>query len=517
MNKLTLELHDDVISALKKIKEIDGTSIEIEVPDGAVLLDNVVNLKLLEKKAADFNKSLHFHTTDLVGKTVISLLDDDREEMEGMLTRHVNVEALEEVEEIATPVSKSRFHIPALRFPGFKYGFVLLLIFILLGGMLFYITSKAPKAYASIVVNSQPLTKSIPIKVVLDKTTSVDEKVLKGIKQAVTVSEENTINTTGEIEEGKKATGNIKITNKKTDEIKLKKGTKVEYSEDDDDLVFIITSEVTIPAAVIKVEDPVPPATEGKTTTTLGEKNVKVEAEKIGSLYNIDEDESLKISGYKESELSAKADEDFKGGSSEKVKIVSTEDIEAVKKDISPKLIEKSESLLKQKQTTTQRYISGAIKTELQKSELSAKEGEKADKITIKQSAISTGLFYSKSELDSLVDSLVDQFIPDGYKISSKGREVNVEVLGESDSSVLSLEEADLQITLKTYVIPDINPENLKQELAGKSLADAKQVLGGVRNIVSYDLRLDKSIPIPFFQKIPSDINSITLEVDLNE
>ncbi len=514
MNKLTLEIHDDVISALKKIRDIDGTSVEVEIPDGAILLDNVINLKLLEKKAADFNKSLHFHTTDVIGKTVISLLDDDKEEMEGMLTKHVTMDDLEEVVDITPATSRFSFHMPSFHLPRFNYLLPIVLLLVVAGGGMFYFTTKAPKAYASIVVNSQPLTKSIPIKVVLDETTSVDSKILKGIKYAVTVTEENTIETTGEVEEGKKASGEVKITNKTLDDIKLKKGTKLTIENDDSDLEFITLAEITVPAKVENPEDPLNP---GQQTFTLGEKKVDIEAAKIGSSHNIKEDKALRVSGYKESELSAKAEEDFKGGSSEKVKVVATEDIELVTKDMAPKLIEKSEQLLKEKQTTSSRFISGAIKTEIQKSELSAKEGEKAEKLTVKQSSISSGLFYSKAELDALVDSLVDQFIPDGYKLSSKGREVNVEVLGESDNSVLSLEEADLQITLKTYVIPDINPEKLKQELAGKSLADARKVLGGVRNIMSYDLRLDKSIPIPFFQKIPSDVESITLEVELND
>jgi hypothetical protein len=514
MNKLSLEIHDDVISALKKIKEIDGTSVEVEIPDGAVLLDNVINLKLLEKKAADFNKSLHFHTTDVVGKTVISLLDDDREEMEGMLTKHVSMDELEEVEDITPNTSRFRLPLPSFHLPSFKYILPIVLLLVIGGGVMFYLTAKAPQAYASIVVNSQPLAKSIPIKVVLDETTSVDGKILKGIKYEVTVTEENTIDTTGEVEEGKKASGEIKITNKTLDDVKLKKGSKLTVDNDDDDLEFVTLAEVTVPAKVENPKDPLKPELQ---TYTLGEKKVDVEASVIGSVYNIDEDESLRVSGYKESELSAKAEEDFKGGSSEKIKVVAEEDIELVTKDLAPKLIEKSEKLLKEKQTTSSRFISGALKTEIQKSELSAKVGEKADKLTVKQSSISSGLFYSKAELDALVDNLVDQFIPEGYKLSSKGREVNVEVLGESDNSVLSLEEADLQITLKTYVIPDINPEGLKQELAGKSLNDAKKVLGGVRNIMSYDLRLDKSIPIPFFQKIPSDVDSITLEVELND
>ncbi len=524
MNKIVLEIHDNLVTALEKIKFIDGASIEVEIPEGAVILDNVINLKVLARKASDFNKSLHFHTTDTIGKTIISLMEDETEKTEGFITKHINLETGDSNEEMLYEESTAGggfFLTRIFKGISFKLPFVKILLItvpvLALLAVAYFFLNKNPVANVNIVVNSQPLTKSFPIKISNSKTTSVDNKTLRGIQKETTIEETTSIETTGELLEGEKAEGEIKLTNKTTDDIKLKKGTKLEYSKDDEDFIYLLLSEVTVPATEIEVEDPVPPETTGKTVTTLGEKTTKVEAELIGNDYNIDKNVSLSVSGYKSSELSAKATEDFSGGTSEKVKVVAKEDIEKLGKDIAPALVEKSEQALKAKESSTEKFISGAIKTTVSTQTFSAKEGEKADKLELKQNAKSIGLFYSKSELDSLIDGLVDKFIPDGFKLYSKDRDVRVEVLGESDNSVLNSEEADLQITLKTFVVPNINPEDLKDQLAGESLKEAQKILGGIRNIKTYGLKLDGSIALPFFQKVPSDTEKIILEIELND
>ncbi len=522
MNKIVLEIHDNLVTALEKIKFIDGASIEVEIPEGAVILDNVINLKVLARKASDFNKSLHFHTTDTIGKTIISLMEDETEKTEGFITKHINLETGDSNEEMLyeeSTASGGFFLTKIFKGFSFKLPFVKILLVsvpvLALLGVGYFFLNKNPVANVNIVVNSQPLTKSFSIKISNSKTTSVDNKTLRGIQKETTIEETTSIETTGETFEGEKAEGEVKLTNKTTDKIKLKKGTKLEYSNDDDeDLVFLLTSEVEIPA---KVENPVDPANPTIQTFTLGEKSADVEAEEIGTSYNIDKNSNLSVSGYKSSELTAKATDDFSGGSSKTVKVVAKEDIEKLGKDIAPALVEKSEQALKAKENSTEKFISGAIKTTVSTQTFSAKEGEKADKLELKQNAKSIGLFYSKSELDSLIDGLVDKFIPDGFKLYSKDRDVRVEVLGESDNSVLNSEEADLQITLKTFVVPDINPEDLKSQLAGQSLKEAQKILGGIRNIKTYGLKLDGSIALPFFQKVPSDTEKIILEIELND
>ena len=65
MTQVEVELHDDAVSILNKLKNINDTGIELVVPDGAVILENMVNLKLLKTWVEESGKTLHFLTNAL--------------------------------------------------------------------------------------------------------------------------------------------------------------------------------------------------------------------------------------------------------------------------------------------------------------------------------------------------------------------------------------------------------------------------------------------------------------------
>lgn len=522
MNKIVLDINDDVIIALEKIKQVDGASIEVEIPEGSIVLDNITNLKLLERKAADNNKSLHFHTVDPVGKTLISILNNEEEENSGFLTKRVSLEDQEGSE--TTIVSTSRFdflsHIPnpfsSLRLPSLgklKFIIPILLLLVLTGGAGAYFVNSKPVANITIVVKSQALTKSFPIKVSSTDETSEATKTLKGSTKTATVEEKSTIETTGEAIEGEKAKGNIKIYNKTEEEIKLKKGYELKYDDEPKDLVYYLSSDVTIPARTDLPPDPEDPTI---IRSKAGEKSASVEAAEFGNAYNIDEDEELSIDDYDDDELYAVVESDIKGGSSKKVKVVAKEDIEKLTQEMTPKILEKSETTLKGRETSSEKFVTGSVETTVSAAQYSHKEGEKTETLELTQTATSTGLFYSRTELNALVDKLVDEFVPDGYKLSTQERDVKVEILGDSDSSVLNSTEADLQITLRTYVVPNLDEETLKNELAGKKLSDAEKALGSIQNIKTYGVNLDNALPLSFLQKIPNNTQNINLQIELN-
>ena len=50
MNKITLEIHDDVMSAINKIEESAVGDVQVEIPESSVLFDNILSLKLIKKK-----------------------------------------------------------------------------------------------------------------------------------------------------------------------------------------------------------------------------------------------------------------------------------------------------------------------------------------------------------------------------------------------------------------------------------------------------------------------------------
>ncbi len=524
MNKIVLDINDDVVAALDKIKQVDGASIEVEIPEGSIVLDNITNLKLLERKAADFNKSLHFHTIDPVGKTLISIMSNEEEENSGYLTKRV---ALDDQFETTSSLRSGR-HLKFLpTFPNpFKYVrtpalgklkiiIPLLLFLMLTGGAGAYFVNSKPIANITIVVKSQPLIKSFPINVSATASTSESAKTLNGNTKSATVTETATIETTGETLEGEPAKGDVRLYNKTDEEIKLKKGTQLKFDDDPKDLLYKTTSEVTIPAETELPADPADP--EGITKYKAGEKTVGIESAEFGSVYNIDKGEEMFVADYDDDELYARTEEKIEGGISKKVKVVAKEDIEKLKSEMTPKILEKSEAALKAKETSNEKFITGSVETALVSEQYSHKENEKTDELELTQTAESKGLFYSKTELNALVDKLVDKFVPDGFKLSSEERDVKVEILGDSDNSVLDSTEADLQITLKTYVIPNIDEETLKNELAGKSLKEAEKILGAIRNIKTYGINLENALPLAFFQRVPNDISNINLDVQLGD
>jgi hypothetical protein len=523
MNKIVLDINDDVVAALEKIRQIDGASIEVEIPEGSIVLDNITNLKLLERKASDFNKSLHFHTTDPVGKTLISILNDEEEEDAGYLTKRVDLQDHYESESSIGSTKRFGF-IPSLpnpfsylHFPSLGKLKIIIPFFVflmLIGGVGAYFINSKPSANVTIVVNSQPLIKSFPIHVSATGSTSESTKTLNGDTKSATVTQTASIETTGETQEGEKAKGDVTLYNKTDEEIELKKGAKLKYDSDPKDLVYKLLSDVSVPARTELPPDPDEPTI---IKSKAGEKSVSIEAEAFGSAYNIDEDEKLTVDEYDDDEIYAQASEDIDGGSSKTVKVVAKEDVEKLKADMTPKILEKSEVALKEKETSNEKFITGSVETNLVTAQYSHKEGEKTEKLELTQTAESKGLFYSQTELFALVEKLVDKFIPDGFKLSSQERDVKAEILGDSDSSVLSATDADLQITLKTYVVPNIDEETLKNELAGKSLKDAQQQLSGIRNVKTYGINLENAIALPLFQKIPTSTENIKLEIQLSE
>ncbi len=73
---------------------------------------------------------------------------------------------------------------------------------------------------------------------------------------------------------------------------------------------------------------------------------------------------------------------------------------------------------------------------------------------------------------------VLEKYIPEGYEVRGADKSLKVTVLGNTDSTILNSQEADLQVTAKTQVVPVIDEVELKKELAGKKLVDASESVG---------------------------------------
>jgi hypothetical protein len=510
MTKISIEIFDDIISTLTKLQNINDTGIELEIPEGSILFENVLNLKLIRKHADRYGIVVHFVTSDVAGNNLIEMI----EEGTGKFSENLRQNSSEDMELSGDRGTKEKFalSLPKLSMPKFilpilgntsKSRIVPVLIALLIVGFFAFNQAKR-EAVAKIIINSQPLTRSITVKVKSGVPSDAEKKILAGtnVKNTLEVTKEGA--TTGTKLVGEKAEGKVKIFNNTDSDKKFKKGQVLVYEKDDKEFEFTTDEDVTVPAKVQTV--PIPP------TYVAGEIEVNATASVVGSAYNIDKGETLSVDGYKKADFSAASSNDFSGGKSESKKIVAEADIKKVSADIDAEITSQSSQSLASKVATSQALIAQSAKSTLIKETPNHKIGDEADTVSVTRTVEVEGLVYMKGELDRLLDALVKEFVPQGYVLSSKDRQLNVEVLGSSSNSVLTSTEADIQVTLKTFVVPDISEDNIKKQLAGKNTEEAKKILGSIQNIKTYEFKLNRGF-IPFFSTVPKKLDQIKVEI----
>lgn len=511
MYKLTLEIHDDVYSTMKKIHAIEDTSIELEIPERSVLLENILNLKLIKKESEKIQKTLNLMTFDSLGQSLINMLEEEEGGFlhGGFVSKDLSYDEVKTFGFKGKKMSSPKFRLP--KFSGIKgfdllgnkRGYVVALVAFLVLGVLFLYTRRAHKAEVKIITESQPLTKSITVKVSKDVPSNAETRILAGIGIENSITETSSTITTGEKVVGEKAKGKAKIFNKTIADQVFKKGQVLIYSNNNKDYKYVLDGSVTVPARV-DLSGPPP-------TTTFSEVEVSITALDIGTSYNIDSDKSLDIDGYKSSEFTSATSEKITGGKSSTVKVVADADLKKLSDLVLKTIQDKAQKGLESKLPNGQKFIVGSQKISVATQNYSAKVGEQKDTVELTETATITGLAYLQEEMNSLLSKVSQNLIPEGFEISDKEKEVNVEVLGNTDASVLSSVQADLQVTLKSFVVPVMDINKLKTSLAGKSVGEAEVVLGKLSSVRTYSIKIVPNLI--FFSKVPSNKSNINVQI----
>lgn len=441
-------------------------------------------------------KSINFSTDDEHGEVLLGALSG--KEMEYI------PEEFENNEEYITKPQKKSISIPRIQIPsigGDKRWLLALIPLVLIGSFIYY-GSTAPKATVKITVGSNPFIKSISVKIKADSQTNVKEMILRGSTLSAEVEDSLEKETTGSKTVGEKATGEIKIYNKTDVEIELDKGNKITYKEGSKSLVYVLKESVTIPPREEDLET---------MTSKWGEAEAKVEASDIGSDYNIDDNEGLSVLGKNKSEAEAKTKGKISGGSSEEIKVVVESDRTDVSSELKTALLKKAEEGLKNKLASNQKLVEGSTKVTITSETFSAQVGDEKNKISVTQKATAEALIYTEGDLNTFISEYFKSVIPEGHYMPENERKTEINVLGNSVNSIVNSGEADIQITLRSIVIPDIKEDSVRDSLSGKTEDEARETIESLKNIEYYEMSI--SPRVPFFSKVPKDTNRINVEL----
>lgn len=504
MTRIELEIHEDIITVLSKLKNINDTGIELYVPEGSVIFENILNLKLIKEWSEENGKVVSFDTEDTFGTNLLLQLEDAA----NVKNEGIEIEENQKLEGIqAKKLDLSRFKIlfPKLLKPILL---ILLILSLIVGGIFAstrYIAK--PTAEVRIVVNSVPLTRSVQIKVSSDLETSLEDKVLKGLKVETELEGFKEKETTGEKTVGEKAKGKILIYNNTDEDKEFKKGTTFIY--EDEDYEYRSTQNIEVPARSQQDPDPLNP---DLVIYVKGKASVEVEATEIGSKYNIDEGEPIVIEDQKQDEFTAEVEEDIDGGKTEKIQVVTEEDTLTLETELKEEVSKSSEERLSKTLSGNNKLIKGSESSVVTEKTFSHKIDEETDKLGLGLKMSASGLTYNEEALNRMLDEMVEGFVPEGFILSDKERSVSVEVLGNSDATILNSQEADLQVTLRTFVVPNVTEQWVKDELAGKDQVEAQKILGTIRSIKTYGLDIKPRIPL--FDKVPTDKDRIIVKIE---
>lgn len=349
-------------------------------------------------------------------------------------------------------------------------GGIALLLFLIIFGIL--AVKVLPKATITIDTDSQKVDSN------LDLTLSTTAKSLdassntvpaKLAQQQKTYSQQ--VATTGQKNNGNKASGSVQLTNCSGGDVSLAAGTGLSSNGN----TYITQQPVTVPDSDYS---------KNSTCHNNGKATVNVLAQNPGTSYN--GATSFTVAGYSSSDLSGTQSSPISGGTDNIVHSVNQNDINNAKAKINTNDPGVKQDLESQLKGGGYFVIEATYNAGTPATTQSAAVGAVADNVTVTETVTYTLFGVHESDLKTLVDNDV------GTQIDTSKQKIQDEGLSKAVFSVNNASPTGAQISMDTKAIagPDINITSIKNNATGQKPGKVKSDLEGNPGIKSVDVNV---------------------------
>lgn len=512
-----LEPDEEITSIIDKLRDLEeAKSVFLVAPKDATITQSVVNLKILKKEAESLKlevglvsqEDIARNLASQVGLPVYESIDSPRpiigpQNDEPNLNDVIEIDMSEKkpstpppgvhvnyysgddetkpkekpvkkqekkseptTHSQASPINTAKYHAPIVTKPKkpkkwlVKLGFVLL-AFVIFGFLFYYFY---PKATIDLVVNSTPIEENIEI-TIDTSIDNVDEENEKIPGEILTLKDEisQEFPTTGTKDVGEKASGTVTLSNGAGTVSEISSGTTLESS---DGYLFVTTSSASVPAATASVD------ASGNVQKSPGTADVSVEASEAGDKYNIGAT-SFTVANH--ANVSATSSSSFSGGVSKQIKVVSADDISSAESSMKDDLEKRiKESLLSQSSEKKLSLLADSIDYAQASFSTDKEAGTEADNFTATLSLEAKTIAFTEEDYkQNIIAALGDKIPADKELILTSDDEIS-----QGGYSV-DYTEGTMKIegTIKTKLAPKINYDDIKDDLAGKSVVSAEKYL----------------------------------------
>lgn len=539
-----LEQDEEITSVIDKLKNIEANSIALVIPLGAVILQSVVNLKILKKEAEALGKEIALVTQDKIGRNLASqvglsvydglsspkpITQPVREEPE--INETIELDFSPKPEPIPPGVHVSRYdnsendnshfardRIKSIQPDSFKIKpkinqstdaqvdfhprinnqphqdlggkkpklklFIGIIIFVLIV-VLFYLFY--PRAIVTLAFNSQPYQKEITI-LVDNNINKVDNSrvAIPGELQEYIGELKETYNTTGSKNIGEKATGSVRLTNGTGENQTLSSGSELRSASG---LLFLTTDSVTIPKATASVD------LQGNVIKNSGSQTVNIVARESGENYNISPTSFTVINNSK---LTAESSQASSGGSTKTISVVTQDDINNAKADLTTKLANNNVEAITKK-VSTNKTILEAYDHEVQSFEANKKADDAADNFEATLKIKSRTISFIENDYRQVIVSALSKDLSQTQELvlSPTDEITNVSAKNDFSTGILTLVS-----NTKTNIVTKVDNNDLVKQLSGKKINVAQNQLESIQGIAEVRIKLRPT----WWFKIPSKI-----------
>jgi len=331
------------------------------------------------------------------------------------------------------------------------------------------------------------LEKTITINGIINQSTLSDRLKINMIDSHIELSVSK--KTSGEKEIGQKATGEVLIYNNNlAAEETITKGSVL---ISDGGLKFILEEEIKVASASGDATNPKPSTAK-----------VKVSAYNIGSEYNLPAGTKFRIEG-KSANLLAKNEVAFSGGTKNKIKTVSKDDLEDLKKQVTAEAKEKKIQLKK-----NQKIINDLTAIEFENEKYSKELGEEADDVSLNAKLNLKFYYYDEDQLKNRVIVFLKKDTPKEFEIEKskiQAKLLKVEKKEENNSITF-------QFKIDAKMVKKIPEDSLKKEIIFISKNKMADILKDKFQINRYDFQLNSGLL--FFERTPLFLKNIKIKLE---
>jgi len=355
-------------------------------------------------------------------------------------------------------------------------------------------------AEVGVVLETKAVSKDLEI--ILDTSiseTDSEKLILAADKVSKTEQSESTMQTTGVTIVGEKAKGKVFIYNNLVAAEKLlTKGTILSAG----DVKFELDDDVTVPAASIPQPTKLDP----------GKAEAFVTATKIGAEGNIVEDTQLLVLPYdKSSYYAVVTDNDFVGGSSREVKVVSEADRIELLADLKKEIIEKINKGF-QNDSGNGVYILPSNNIVSEKADFNFEVGNEAESLSLNLTLEIEAIKYTSEDLKPLATKVLASEIPENYKLFDGDPQILSAPTENALNTLDITKPVTLSVNISSFAIPVMSQDRIKDEILGKSIDEAKLILESKDEIKTVEITIDPSFARSLVRKIPRKLEKIKIE-----